>query len=189
MRSFLPMVLLLGVYVVLALTNPAACSKAAASALAYLGEVLAIMPGIALIMGLFEVWVPKALVQRLMGQGSGPKGVLLAVGLGTAPTGPLYVAFPIAASLGRKGASPSNLVIFLGTWAAVKVPQVMMEARFLGLRFALARLTLTLAALALLGPIAARLLAGWTPPAEAQAGGGAPPKRFPIDSRPNAKGE
>ncbi|NSW90572.1 MAG: hypothetical protein HPY74_07820 [Firmicutes bacterium] len=49
------------------------------------------------------------------------------IALGTLPTGPLYVAFPMVGSLLRKGARISNMVIFLGSWAALKIPQLMVE--------------------------------------------------------------
>ena len=147
LRPLVPIGILLALVGVLWLTRPAAAQAVAAASWTYLQEVLLIMPGIVILMGLFEVWVPKSAIQRLMGQGSGIGGILLAIGLGTAPTGPLYIAFPIAASLSRKGASTFNLMIFLSTWAAIKVPQVMMEAKFLGLEFAMARLGLTLVAM------------------------------------------
>jgi len=63
--------------------------------------------------------------------------------MGTLPTGPLYVAFPIAGELLRKRASVMNVVVFLGAWASLKMPQIGVEIQFLGLRFALLRTILT----------------------------------------------
>ena len=77
--------------------------------------------------------------------------ITIALALGTLPTGPLYVAFPMTATLIRKGASITNMVIFLGSWAALKIPQLMVEIKFLGLSFTLLRFGLTLLALALVG--------------------------------------
>lgn len=170
-KAFVPVGVLLAVVAVLWLTRPLAAQSVTAAAWAYLQEVLLIMPGVVILMGLFEVWVPKSAIQRLMGQGSGVGGILLAIGLGTAPTGPLYIAFPIAASLSRKGASTFNLMIFLSTWAAIKVPQVMMEAKFLGLEFALTRLGLTLVGMVIMAYAAARLLPGWVPPTASSESG------------------
>lgn len=164
-KAWVPVGILLAIVGLLALTRPQTAQSVTAASWAYLQEVLLIMPGVVILMGLFEVWVPKSAIQRLMGQGSGVGGVLLAIGLGTAPTGPLYIAFPIAASLSRKGASTFNLMIFLSTWAAIKVPQVMMEAKFLGIEFAMARLGLTLVGMVIMAYVAARLLPGWAPPA------------------------
>jgi uncharacterized membrane protein YraQ (UPF0718 family) len=83
--------------------------------------------------------------------GSGIKGAGTAIALGTLPAGPLYVAFPMTAMLIRKDASFTKMVIFLGSWAALKIPQLMFEAKFLGVSFTLVRFILTLAALILIG--------------------------------------
>lgn len=50
-----------------------------------------------------------------------------------------------------KGASFTNMVIFLGSWATLKIPQLMIEIKFLGLSFTLVRFVLTLLALAIIG--------------------------------------
>jgi uncharacterized membrane protein YraQ (UPF0718 family) len=57
----------------------------------------------------------------------------------------------MTATLVRKGASFTNMVIFLGSWAALKIPQLMVETKFLGVSFTLVRFVLTLAALILIG--------------------------------------
>jgi len=109
-----------------------------------MGEVLLILPPVLILIGLFDAWVPREAVERGLGARSGWKGVALAVLLGTGAAGPLIAAFPIGVSLRRKGARMANLVIFLGAWATIKVPMLMMESAFLGTRFAMLRLALTL---------------------------------------------
>lgn len=120
----------------------------------YLVEMALIIPAVLILMGLFEVWVPRDMIQRLLGQRSGTRGTLLAFFLGTAPTGPLYVAFPVASSLLKKGASTVNVIVFLGAWAAAKLPLVAAEIRFLGPDFALLRLALTGLSLPIMGHLA-----------------------------------
>lgn len=109
-----------------------------------IGEVLAIVPSVLILIGLFDAWVPKEVVERGLGPRSGLRGVLLALLLGTGAAGPLYAAFPIGISLREKGARTANLVIFLGAWATIKIPMLMMESAFLGTRFAMLRLAITL---------------------------------------------
>lgn len=109
-----------------------------------IGEVLAIVPSVLILIALFDVWVPKAAVERGLGPASGLRGVLFALLLGTGAAGPLYAAFPIGLSLREKGARTANLVIFLGAWATIKIPMLMMESAFLGTRFTLLRLAMTL---------------------------------------------
>ena len=80
------------------------------------------------------------------------KGILLALLFGAAPTGPLYIAFPIAAMLLKNGASPTlNIIILLNAWAAMKIPQLLVETNFLGPSFMLTRLALTMPVTILIG--------------------------------------
>lgn len=117
----------------------------------YLVEMVVILIPVAVLMGLFEVWVPKQLIGKYLGRESGWKGIALSFLFGTAPTGPLYAAFPIAGMLLQKGASPLNLVVFLNTWAAIKIPQLLVETKFLGANFMLVRLALTVPSAVLMG--------------------------------------
>jgi len=126
----------------------------------YLVEMAIIIPAVVLLMGLFEVWVSREMIERFLGKRSGLKGMFLAFLMGTAPTGPLYVAFPLASSLLRKGANHSNIIVFLGAWAAAKVPQIALEAKLLGLDFATVRLFLTALSLGAMGYLGEVILLG-----------------------------
>ena len=110
----------------------------------FLKEVALILPAICIMMGLFGVFVSENLVMRTLGRSSGWKGMLIALGLGSLPTGPLYAAFPIAAALREKGARVSNIFLLMTAWACIKLPQELLELRFLGSNFMLARLALTI---------------------------------------------
>jgi uncharacterized membrane protein YraQ (UPF0718 family) len=107
-------------------------------------EMLTILPAVMILMGLFSVFVPKDEIVKYLGKTSGLKGIALALFFGALPTGPLYVAFPMAAVLIKKGARISNIIIFLSAWACIKIPQEMMELQFLGFKFMLLRLVLTI---------------------------------------------
>ncbi len=111
----------------------------------FLREVVFILPAVCVLMGLFGAFVSKDLVMRILGKSSGWKGALLSIGLGSLPTGPLYAAFPLAAALREKGARSANIFLFLTAWACIKLPQELLELRFLGPRFMLIRLALTVA--------------------------------------------
>lgn len=63
--------------------------------------------------------------------------------MGTLPAGPLYVAFPVAKALRMKGASVGNMVTYLSVYAAIKLPQILMELRFLGWKFTALRFVIT----------------------------------------------
>jgi len=109
----------------------------------YMLELIQVFPAIAVLMGLFAVWVTNEQVEKQLGQASGLRGAAIALALGSLPVGPLYVAFPIARGLLSKGASTANIMIFLSAWASIKIPQAMMEIQFLGLKFAATRVVLT----------------------------------------------
>jgi len=137
---------------------PQVAVRSSQKVLEYSVEMVFIIPPVFILMGIMDVWLPKDKVQKWMGRGSGVSGTLLALALGTLPTGPLYIAFPMAAALLKKGASVHNMVIFLGSWAALKIPQLLVETKFLGLAFTLARFTLTLLTLLVTGFIMEWLL-------------------------------
>ncbi len=107
-------------------------------------EMILILPAVMVLMGLFSVFVPSEMIVRYLGRESGLKGLLMAAAMGSLPTGPLYVAFPIASALLRKGARVSSVVVFLSAWSCIKLPQEIVELEFLGFKFMLTRLSLTL---------------------------------------------
>jgi uncharacterized membrane protein YraQ (UPF0718 family) len=109
----------------------------------YLLEMISILPPILVLCGLFDAWVPKQTIERLMGEASGARGASIALLLGTVAMGPLYAAFPIGKSLLGKGASLYNVAVFLCVWASIKIPMILFEMKFLGGQFALLRLALT----------------------------------------------
>lgn len=146
-----PLIFIL-VYVSLFFTLPDVAERASYTMVDYLKEMALILPPVFILMGLIEVWVPKEKIEGWLGQQSGLKGTLLSILLGTLPTGPLYVAFPIALTLLRKGARVRNVVVFLGVWAAVKIPQLLVEIEFLGFNFTMMRIVLTLSTV---------LISGW----------------------------
>ncbi len=123
----------------------------------YLMEMIFILPAVMVLMGLFSVFIPSDTVVKHLGKASGSRGFFLALLFGTLPTGPLYVAFPMASTLISKGARISNIVVFLSAWACIKIPQEMVELQFLGPRFMLARLSLTIVFVGLVGLLIERL--------------------------------
>ena len=142
-RSWLLLIACVAGFVLLLFLFPAQGHDAARSAWRYFLEMVQILPGVLILMGLFAVWVPKETVVKFLGSGSGLKGMALALLAGTMPTGPLYVAFPMAAALLEKGASVKNVMAFLSAWACIKIPQELVELKFLGPEFMALRLSLT----------------------------------------------
>jgi len=98
-------------------------------------EMLSLLPPVFILVGLLDIWVPKETIIRYMGENSGWKGILMALFLGSAAAGPLYVAFPVTALLLRKRARLAYVLFFLGVWSTTKLPIVLYEISYMGLRF------------------------------------------------------
>jgi uncharacterized membrane protein YraQ (UPF0718 family) len=107
-------------------------------------EMVTFVPFLFIIVGLFDVWVPKEKVQKHIGPGSGIKGIALVVLLAMLQAGPLYGAFPVAYMLYRKGASVRNIFIYLGAFASMKIPMLGIEIGYLGIMFTIARTLVSL---------------------------------------------
>ena len=150
-RGWLLLAAFAGGFVLLSLLFPTQGERAADITWTYFLDMVQILPAVLVLMGLFGVWISKDAVVRRLGTGSGLRGMGLALLMGTLPTGPLYVAFPMADMLLRKGASVRNVVAFLSAWACIKIPQELVELRFLGPQFMALRLGLTVVFVALMG--------------------------------------
>jgi len=124
----------------------------------YFKQMAMVFPAIMILMGLFTVWVSKEFVMTHLGESSGFKGITVAFFLGSIPTGPIFVAFPMAQALHKKGASYRNIVIFLSAWACIKIPQELMELQFMGAKFMLARLGMTIVFITIMGMIINKLM-------------------------------
>lgn len=103
-------------------------------------EMLLVIPPVFILLGLLDVWVPREIMIKYMGEGSGIKGIILAILLGSAAAGPLYGAFPVAAVFMKKGVKFSNILIFIGAWSTTKIPMFLFELSALGHAFAVTRL-------------------------------------------------
>lgn len=114
------------------------------------GTMLLVIPPIFVLLGLLDVWVPREKMIRYMGSGSGIKGTVLAFLLGSFAAGPLFGAFPFAAVLMKKGASFQNILVFIGAWSTTKIPMLLFESSSLGPRFALGRLGIDIAGIAVI---------------------------------------
>ena len=107
-------------------------------------EMLKILPGAFILIGLFEVWVKRETVERHLGETSGIRGYVWAILLAGATVGGLYVAFPVAYSLYRKGAKLSVIFTYIGAAAICRIPMTIFEASFLGIQFSVMRFLVSL---------------------------------------------
>nr|WP_321304787.1 permease [uncultured Sphaerochaeta sp.] len=123
-----------------------------------LKEMLLVIPPIFVLLGLLDVWVPKQTMVRYMGKGSGLKGILLSLFIGSAAAGPLYGAFPVAAVFMKKGVTFSNVLIFIGAWSTTKIPMILFEFSALGAPFALTRLLIDIPGIIIIAFLLSRMM-------------------------------
>ncbi len=107
-------------------------------------EMILILPPIFVLLGLLDVWVPRETMIKYLGEGSGVKGMLISIFIGSAAAGPLYGAFPVALVLMKKGARFSNVLLFIGAWSTTKIPMLLFEMSAMGLKFTLTRLAVSM---------------------------------------------
>ncbi|WP_312047460.1 permease [Anaerotignum sp.] len=124
----------------------------------YIKEMFMIMPVIFVLTALLDTWVAKEKITKYLGKESKIKGIVLSFVLGSISAGPIYAAFPMCVMLHKKEASVRNLVIILSSWAVIKVPMLLNEAKFLGMKFMAIRWVLTVIAIVVFSWIAAKIV-------------------------------
>jgi len=107
-------------------------------------EMILFIPFLFIIVGLFDVWVPKEKIQKHIGHESGIKGIGIMVLLAMLQAGPLYGAFPVAYMLYKKGAGVRNTFIYLGAFTSMKLPMIGIEIGYLGIEFTIVRTLVSL---------------------------------------------
>ncbi|MCR3923209.1 MAG: permease [Firmicutes bacterium] len=121
-------------------------------------EMLSVLPPIFILLGVLEVWVPREVIMRNLGEDSGLRGMLLSILMGAAAAGPLYVAFPVGVTMLKKGARYTNVAIFLFSWSTLKIPLILFETAALGWQITALRAAINLPAIVLLAHLTDRLL-------------------------------
>jgi uncharacterized membrane protein YraQ (UPF0718 family) len=145
-------------YIVMFIINPTMGTASVKNSGYYIKEMLLIMPVIFALTALLDMWIPKEKIMRYLGKEAGAKGPFLSFVVGSISAGPIYAAFPMCVMLHKKGASIRNVVIILSSWAVIKVPMLLNEAKFLGPKFMAIRWVLTVIAIIIFSWIAAKII-------------------------------
>jgi len=107
-------------------------------------EMLKVLPCAFILVGLFEVWVKKESIEKHFGTTSGFMGYAWSILLAGTSVGGIYVVLPLACSLYNKGAKISFVLTYVGASAICRIPMTIFEASFLGIKFSLIRLLLSI---------------------------------------------
>lgn len=145
-------------YIIMFIMNPAMGTDSVKNSGYYIKEMLMIMPVIFVLTALLDMWVPKEKIMQYLGKEAKAKGVFLSFVVGSISAGPIYAAFPMCVMLHKKGASIRNIIIILSSWAVIKVPMLLNEAKFLGPKFMAIRWVLTVIAIIIFSWIAAKII-------------------------------
>jgi uncharacterized membrane protein YraQ (UPF0718 family) len=104
-------------------------------------SMIRILPCAFILISLFEVWVERETVIKHLGEDSGIKGYIWAILLGGMTVGGMFVAFPLAYTLSKKGASLKVIFCFIGFAGVCRIPMTIFEITCMGWKFTLFRLT------------------------------------------------
>lgn len=151
-------ILVLLVYLLISIFRPTMAFESVKNSAYYIKEMLIIMPVIFVLTALLDLWVPKDKIMQLLGKEAKGKGLVLSFIIGSISAGPIYAAFPISIMLHKKGASIRNIVVILSSWAVIKIPMLLNEAKFLGPTFMIIRWVLTVLAIIIFSWIADKII-------------------------------
>ena len=114
-------------------------------------QMLGVLPPIMLMLGLMDVWIPRDILMKYMGNNSGLFGIFLAMLIGSLAAGPMYAAFPFTAVLMKKGVKFSNIIIFMNAWCVTKISTLLFEISSLGFKFTFVRLLINVPGVIIIG--------------------------------------
>ncbi len=146
------------IYLALFIVSPVMGINSVKNSGYYIKEMIIIMPVIFILTALLDMWVAKEKIMQFLGNDAGYKGIVFAFVVGSISAGPIYAAFPMCVMLHKKGASIRNIIIILSSWAVIKVPMLLNEAKFLGPKFMIIRWILTVIAILLFSWIAEKVV-------------------------------
>lgn len=132
-----------GLYLWASVVSPEQAGRALDSAASRLASVAPLVLAVMGLVGLIQVWVSRDLVARLLGREAGVRALLIAALCGTILIGPAYLIFPMLLAIQNQGARWAVVVIVLATYA-VKLQMIPLEVGFLGWKFSLLRIGMTL---------------------------------------------
>jgi uncharacterized membrane protein YraQ (UPF0718 family) len=112
---------------------PEAAHKGLSATAALILEITPRMIAAFTLAGLFQAIVPEDVIVRWMGHGSGIRGLLIGMTLGSVTPGGPMTHFPVIASLFKMGVGIGPLVAYLTAWSLFGLQRIIMwEIPFLG---------------------------------------------------------
>ena len=124
---------------------PAAAQKGLTATGSLMLEITPRMIAAFTLAGLFQAVVPEDVIVRWMGHGSGIRGLLIGMTLGSVTPGGPMTHFPVIASLFKMGVGVGPLVAYLTAWSLFGLQRIIMwEIPFLGPKVVLLRVAVSI---------------------------------------------
>ena len=111
------------------------------NSMSFLIKMLKILPPAFILIGLFQVWIKDTTIQKHV---NGYKGYIYGILLASTTIGGLYVAFPVAHSLHKKGVPLGIVFTYIFASGIFRIPMTLFEASFVGIKFTVIRLITSL---------------------------------------------
>ncbi len=124
--------------------SPAAAGRGLSATGSLILEILPRMLAAFTLAGLIQAIVPQELIVQWMGHGSGMRGILIGMMLGSVTPGGPMTHFPIIASLFKVGVGIGPLISYLTAWSLFGMQRIIMwEIPFLGPKVVLVRVAVS----------------------------------------------
>ncbi len=124
--------------------DPAKTTQALMKAWKSFENILPQLLSIVIMVGIMLSFFDAETISSLIGDGSGIKGILLSLFVGSITLIPGFIAFPTAAMLLANGAGYMQVAAFVSSLMMVGIITLPVEIRYFGFRLSLARNSLSL---------------------------------------------
>jgi uncharacterized membrane protein YraQ (UPF0718 family) len=121
-------------------------------------QMIKVLPAIFILIGLFDIWVKRETIVKHLGKDGGIKSFLWAFVLAAPMAGGILPAIPIAYTLYQKGARLTVILTFLGAVGVGRIPMILFESTFLGWRFSILRIIISIPLVVVTGIILGKFL-------------------------------
>ncbi len=125
----------------------------------FLNQIL-FLTSMFLMISLFDVFVPKELIVKVIGKSNGFLNVIYSALFGTVAMGSVSSAYPLGGILLKKGAPLISVAVFLNTWVMVGFIMLPYEVSVFGKKWAFFRNLFAFGGAILVGVITGLLVGG-----------------------------
>ncbi len=113
-----------------------------------------------LLIGLFDVFIPRSAVVSVVGGGKGFLSIISSALIGSIVGGPVSSVYPLGAILLKKGATVAVAAVFMNAWIMVGIISMPFEISIFGKKFVLVRNIFAFVGAIIIGMLTGLILTG-----------------------------